>query len=213
MRHRPHLPTIFVAAWLASAAVTIRPGLAGEEAPAPTPEQVRFFETQVRPTLAEHCFKCHGPDKQKANLRLDSRAGALAGGDSGPAVVPGNLEESLLITAIGHADELLKMPPAKKLDEPKIAALTQWVKIGAPWPGADPAAPAVATRKGEYQISEKDRAHWAFRPIVSPAPPAVQDKGWGTNPIDAFIRARLAAKGLRPNPPATGQELIRRAYF
>src|SRR4051812_36866650 len=72
MRHRPHLPIFFVAAWLASAAVTIRPGLAGEEAPAPTPEQVRFFETQVRPTLAEHCFKCHGPDKQKANLRLDS---------------------------------------------------------------------------------------------------------------------------------------------
>src|SRR4051812_42078770 len=203
MRHRSLPPTIYVAALLTLAALTIRPAPAVE---APTAEQVRFFETQVRPTLAESCYKCHGPDKQKANLRLDSRASALRGGDSGPAVVPGNLEESLLITAIGHVDEVLKMPPSKKLDAPKIFALTRWVEMGAPWPGASTGAEApAASVKGEYQVNDRDRAHWAFRPVVRPALPPVRDKAWGTNPIDGFIGGGLGAKGLAPNPPASKQ--------
>src|SRR3954447_2109394 len=163
MRHRSLPPTRYVAALLTLAALTIRPAPApaDEASEAPTAEQVRFFETQVRPILVDSCYKCHGPDKQKANLRLDSRAGALRGGDSGPAVVPGNLEESLLITAIGHADEVLKMPPSKKLDAPKVAALSRWVEMGAPWPGSDAAA-AAAVPKAEFAMTEKDRAHWAF---------------------------------------------------
>src|SRR5262245_59284945 len=98
MRDSPRLSPIVLTVTLA--AMAGGPSRAAAPPPAATPEQVRFFETQVRPTLVEHCFKCHGPDKPKANLRLDSRASVLAGGDSGPAVVPGNLEESLVVTAI-----------------------------------------------------------------------------------------------------------------
>jgi hypothetical protein len=201
----------------ASAALATVVAAAADEAaaPQPTPEQVRFFETQVRPVLADNCFKCHGPEKQKAHLRLDSRAAALAGGDSGPAVVPGNLEESLLVAAISHADELLKMPPAQKLEPAKIAALTEWVKIGAPWPGpAEPPAPPAA-RKGALQITEKDRAHWAFQPVGRPRVPLLSKNAaaWAANPIDAFIAAGLEPAGLQPNPPAPRHVLIRRATF
>ena len=207
------LPALFALVGLLPVPRAVAAAVDGSQ---PTPEQVRFFEAQVRPVLLENCVKCHGPVKPKAHLRLDSRAAVLAGGDTGPAVVPGNLEESLLITAISHADEVLKMPPKQKLDAAHIAALTRWVKIGAPWPGPVEAVggPAPA-RKGEYQITAKDRAHWAFRPIARPAVPAIRDRAGGGsgNPIDAFIRARLDAKGLQPNPPATKQELIRRATY
>jgi hypothetical protein len=197
---------------------TPRPTRAGDEGastPVVSPEQIRFFESQVRPTLVEHCFKCHGPDKHKANLRLDSRAAILAGGDSGPAVVPGNLEESLLITAISHGDEILKMPPSGKLDAGRISALTDWVKMGAPWPESDTTTAALGPppRKGALTITDKDRAHWAFRPVAAVPLPAVRDSSWCRNPIDRFIRAGLEARGLRPNPPATRRELIRRATF
>jgi hypothetical protein len=193
----------------------IPPGAAAaaERDTPPTAEQVRFFETQVRPVLAENCFKCHGPEKPKAHLRLDSRAGALAGGDSGPAVVPGNLDESLLVTAISHADEVLKMPPAQKLDALKIAALTRWIEIGAPWPGPAEPNPAAAPRKGALQVTAKDRAHWAFQPVKRPVVPALRDATWAANPIDAFIAAGLQEAGLRPNPPAPRHVLIRRAAF
>src|SRR3954452_15553842 len=98
----------------------------------PSAEALQFFETDVRPVLAENCFKCHGPTKQKGGLRLDSREAVLRGGDTGPAVVPGKHDESLLIEAI-HYDGL-EMPPGGKLDEAKIAILTRWVEQGAPWP-------------------------------------------------------------------------------
>src|SRR5262249_32832543 len=152
------------------------------------------FETKVRPVLAENCWKCHGDAKQKAGLRLDSRAAMLKGGEEKrPVIVPGQPEQSLLVKAINHAGEL-KMP-AKKLSAPIIADLTLWVKAGAPWP-ADEAKP-------------KEGPHWAFQPIKRPAVPAVKQRAWVANPIDPFILAKLEAKGLRPNPPAAKQELIR----
>jgi hypothetical protein len=209
MTLRAHRPTLCLLALLAAVANPPARAVAAEPLQ-PTREQVRFFETQVRPVLAENCFKCHGPEKQKAHLRLDSRAAALAGGDSGPAVVPGNLAESLLVTAISHADEILKMPPAQKLEPAKIAALTRWVKIGAPWPGA---APAAAPPKGDLRVTAKDRAHWAFQPVKRPVLPVVRDASWATNPIDVFIAAGLEASGMRPNPPAPRHVLIRRATF
>ena len=135
--------------------------------PEPTPEQVRFFETQVRPTLVENCFKCHGPEKQKGHLRLDSRAAVLAGGETGPAVIPGNLEESLLITAISHADDTLKMPPSQKLDAARIAALTRWVKLGVPWPGSEAERPVVAGgRREKWRVPDHREGP---RPLGVPA--------------------------------------------
>ncbi len=92
-----------------------------------------FFEGQVRPVLVNECGKCHSAAKHKGGLRVDSRAALLTGGDTGPAVVPGKPEESLLVAAINHAGP--EMPPSGKLPAPKIEALTQWVKMGAPWPG------------------------------------------------------------------------------
>ena len=188
-----------------------------DDAPAKAPaveEQGRFFEAKVRPILVEHCAKCHGDKKRKAGLRLDSRAAMLEGGDSGPAVAPGKPDESPLIAAVRY--EGPNMPPSKKLAPPQVEALTQWVRMGAPWPGSDrPEASTTASgvRKGAFTITDEDRAHWAFRPLVAPAPPSVADPLWAANPIDAFIRAGLEAKGLTPNPPATKLELIRRATY
>src|SRR5262249_26374319 len=99
------------------------------------------------------------------------------------------------------------------LAKEKIADLTQWVKMGAPWPGDTNAPAAPAAAKGEYQVSAQDRAHWAFQPVKRPAVPRVKDAAWEANPIDAFIRAALEAKGLSPNPPASKRELIRRLYY
>ena len=96
---------------------------------------LQFFENKVRPILVENCFSCHGEKKQRGGLRLDSLAAMLEGGDQGPAIVPGQPEKSLLVKGISHEDKDFKMPPTKKLAREQIADLTNWVKIGAPWPG------------------------------------------------------------------------------
>jgi mono/diheme cytochrome c family protein len=173
-----------------------------------TPAAVQFFEAKVRPVLADNCFECHAGKKQKGGLQLDSLGAMLAGGDTGPAIVPEHPEKSLLIKAINH-DGKLKMPKNKKLTRDEIDALTQWVKMGAPWPGAS----TTPVKKGDFVISDKDKAHWAFQKVKRPSTPDVANNTWVRNPIDAFILARLEAKGLAPAPPASKQELVRRVYF
>ena len=173
---------------------------------APTHEQVEFFEKSVRPVLVEHCYKCHGPEKQKGDLRVDSREALLKGTDSGPIVVPGDPMKGTFIKSIRHEIEN-KMPvKAPKLSEEKIAALTEWVKMGMPWPEHDKnAAPTKA------QIAS---THWAFQPIRKPALPAVKDPAhWAQNEVDRFILAKLEAAGLTPSPIASRYTLIRRASF
>jgi hypothetical protein len=183
-----------------------------KEQPSLPPAAIAFFEKKVRPVLADHCSRCHGEMKQKGSLRLDSRAAALTGGDRGPVLVPGQPESSLMMKAISYANPELKMPPSKKLSREQIEALTEWVKMGAPWPGADKTT-APTPRRTEFQISDRDRAHWAFQPVQRPIVPAVKNPAWAGSPIDAFILAKLEAKGLQPNPPATKSELIRRVYY
>ncbi len=180
---------------------------AAKSAP-PTARQLEFFESKVRPILVERCQKCHDAEKHKGGLRLDSGVAILAGGDSGPALVPGNPKESLLIQAIKY--ESLEMPPTGKLADREIETLTEWVRIGAPWP-AEEGGPAV--RKGDFEITDDDRKHWAFVPIVRPAVPAIPQPELAANPIDHFIQARLHDKGLTPNPTADKRTLIRRLYF
>jgi hypothetical protein len=177
----------------------------------PSPEAAAFFETKIRPVLIENCFQCHSDKKQRGGLRLDSRAAILRGGDTGPAIVPAQPEKSLLIQAISQEGDL-KMPPSKKLRAQQVADLTHWVKMGAPWPGAEKGGVAVPPR-GEFQISEKDRAHWAFQPLRRPALPVVKNTAWAANPIDAFLLASLEAKGWQPNPPASKRTFIRRATY
>lgn len=193
--------------------VLLAPVAAAQEvkAPAPNSPEARFFESKIRPLLAENCFRCHGGGKRiRGDLNLTTLGGMLTGGGLGPALVPGEADRSLIIKAIRYTDKDLKMPPTKKLSAEQVDLLTQWVKMGAPWPGAE--AVKVAEKKG-FRIRPEDREHWAFQPLQRPPIPEVKNKAWVSNPIDAFILARLEKKGLQPNPAASKRELVRRVYF
>ena len=170
----------------------------------------QFFETQIRPILEAHCWKCHGGDKTRGGLDLTHRAGLLAGGDLGPSVDLAEPAKSLLVEAINYQD--LEMPPTGQLPEASIALLTEWVARGLPWPEADQASPPRHEVDEEPYISDEDRAHWAYQPLIRPRPPAGTD-AWGRNPIDRFVARRRAEKGLAPNPPAPRRALIRRLYY
>src|SRR5690349_1985811 len=121
--------------------VGMTPALVRAAEPAPTAEQLRFFETRVRPILVDQCLRCHGAQKQKAGLRLDTREHLVRGSSGGPVIVAGKPEQSLFIKAITHADPDVKMPPDKKLSDAQIADLTQWVKLGTPYPALAGAKP------------------------------------------------------------------------
>ncbi len=182
--------------------------------PAFTQDQIRFFEQDVKPILQNQCSKCHGGEKIKGNLRLTSRDNVLKGGDLGPAVALDAPLSSNLIEAINYKVGL-EMPPDGKLPEKQRAILTKWVMEGLPWtPGSDSptAAAATAKRKGGV-VTEEAKKYWAYQPIRRPAVPTVADKTWGSNPIDAFILAKLEAKGLRPAAPADPIALIRRVTY
>ncbi len=162
------------------------------------------FETKVRPVLANNCFACH---RQSAmgGLRLDSHDSIVKGGASGPALIPGKPDESLLIQVTEQTHERLKMPPGGKLKPDEIAALRAWIKDGAYWP---PEEPTQAKKSSEYVITPEQRAFWSFQPVKHPAIPEVAG---ASNPIDAFILARLEKEGLKPSPRADKRTLIRRA--
>jgi hypothetical protein len=193
-----------------SLTVTDRAARAQDQEGKPDPEQRAFFEAKVRPILESHCFTCHGPAKQKAGLRVDSRKAMMRGGDSGPILEPGNPQASRLIEVIGYTSDV-QMPPRNKLDDAEIAILTRWVKQGAEWPETAAATPALAAPS--RVISAADRAFWAFQPIRDVSPPDVADRSWPRSPLDRFILARLEEKGLRPVAPADKRSLIRRATF
>ena len=160
-----------------------------------------FFEAKIRPVLVGTCFRCHGGTKTSGELRIDSRETLLKGGESGPAIVPGKPEESLLIKAIQRQADVAAMPPEKDkaLRADQVAAFVAWVKAGAVWP--------AKTAKFE---TEK---HWAFEPVRDVAPPVVQDKAWVKTSIDPYLRAKQEAAGVRPAPVADKLTLIRRATF
>jgi mono/diheme cytochrome c family protein len=164
---------------------------------------VEFFERNIRPLLAQRCLGCHAAvDHPAGSLRLDNRESLLQGGSRGPAIVAGKPEESLLIRAVRQTSANLRMPPAGKLSDAEIAALAQWIAIGAPWAGKR--APG----------GEKDpQKFWAFTPPKDPAIPEVKNTSWVKSPIDAFVLAGLEAKELKPAHPAGKRELIRRATF
>jgi cytochrome c553 len=178
---------------------------------APSAENLEFFEKRVRPVLVAHCYSCHSSQKHKANLSLDSRAGVLKGGDSGPAIVPGAPGTSRLLRAISYQDADLRMPPKGKLSDEQIADLTRWIEIGAPWPENSTATP-VATAKGDFDL-EVRRKHWSLQPLKKPALPAVTQSDWPQSPVDRFVLARLEAKSLAPAPSADRCTLLRRVTF
>src|SRR5712692_3912721 len=141
-------------------------GLAAEANPR------EFFEIRVRPVLARSCLTCHATSRM-GGLDMTSRVGLLKGGNSGPALVPGEPEHSLLIQAVNYTHERLKMPLQQpRLSDQEVADLTAWVKAGAMWPDA----PAVAAPKGpQYKITPEQRAFWAFQPVRKPALPEIKN--------------------------------------
>ncbi|MDQ3441159.1 MAG: DUF1549 domain-containing protein, partial [Planctomycetota bacterium] len=158
------------------------------------------FAKDVQPIFAKSCYACHGPEKHKSGYRLDVKSIALKGGDIGGAIVPGKSANSALIHYVAGVDDDMVMPPkGERLSAEQIGILRAWIDQGATWPDS-----ADATRV-------KDKAdHWAFKPATRPAIPSV--KG-ATNPIDAFIHARLAQEKLIASPEADRHTLIRRLSF
>jgi len=205
-------------AGLLAFAVARTPAFAADDLPATeaeiTLEDRSFFETSVRPVLINRCQDCHSTDSPESKLSVEHLAELLTGGTRGPALVPGKPEESLLIRALSHGDVELQMPPKEKLPAAEIAALTDWVRRGAPWPGeransqtADPSETAGST------FSDEQRNYWAFQPPVKPALPPVQNGDWIRSPIDRFVLQRLEQNGMEPAPPADKRTLIRRIYL
>jgi hypothetical protein len=205
---------MLLVAWLAAPA-----GLSAEPDPKAspknglepaTPEQIAFFEKSIRPVLVRECYSCHATtaEKIKGGLTLDTRDGLRKGGKTGPGIIPGDTANSLLLKAIKHVEDDLKMPPKKKLADSVIADFEKWIALGA----ADPRDSSPKLAKNVIDI-ENGRKFWSFQPLKKTAPPAVKDAAWPKCDIDRFLLAELEAKGLKPVAAADPRTLIRRLYF
>lgn len=196
------LPFACVAAFWAAEAVCAEGDRAGE---------IEFFEKQVRPLLVTYCYECHSgaSAKLQAGLRLDYRDGLLSGGDSGPSIVPGDAQASLLVEALRY--ESYEMPPQGKLDEREIEIIVRWINSGAVWP--DEAPPELATPSPVFDLDKRKAAHWVWQSISSVEPPAVRQTQWPLSPIDQFILRDLEAAGLSPAEPLDREGLVRRLFF
>ena len=171
---------------------------------------IAFFESKIRPLIIDHCQKCHdgSAGKTKGGLTLDTRAGWQKGGDTGKVIVPGKPEESLLYQALLYTHDDVQMPPKKeggKLSDEKIAAVHAWIKMGAP----DPRDGAASKMSG---LTDQARVHWVYQPVQEPAVPVMKD-GWIRNEVDAFVLTKLRANGMKPNPQADRETLIRRVTY
>ncbi len=170
-----------------------------------------FFEMRIRPLLAENCYACH-TSARKGGLQADSGEGLRRGGNSGPAVLPGNSAGSLLIQAVSQTHERLSMPPQGKLADKQVEDLKAWIDAGAVWP--DPEEDVLpAAETASHVVPPEQRAFWSFQPLQESSPPPVRDRSWPRAPIDHFILAKLEEEGLEPVPAAVKRTLIRRASF
>ncbi|MEE3180876.1 MAG: DUF1549 domain-containing protein, partial [Planctomycetota bacterium] len=170
--------------------------------------EIEFFEKKIRPVLIERCYKCHSADskKVKGKLFLDTRDGLLKGGESGPAIVAGKPEKSLLVSALQYED--LEMPPKNKLPDTVINDFVRWIKNGA----IDPRDGKTLQAEDGIDV-EKARSHWPYTPLSQAAPPAVEDDAGKTPMIDRYILGQLKTRGLKPAKPADPRLLVRRLHF
>ncbi|OWK47071.1 PSD1 and planctomycete cytochrome C domain-containing protein [Fimbriiglobus ruber] len=184
-------------------AVVAVPGFAAEPAKSaqPSAEAIEFFEKKVRPVLAEHCLKCHGEKKQQAGLRLDTAEGMKKGTDEGPVVAPGDPDKSKLVKSVRRQGDFA-MPPDKPMPPEAVAVLSDWVKMGAPFPLSGPKTDPTAAK-----------SHWAFQPVKDQAVPSTKSDPGSKNPIDRFVLAKLEARGFVPSPRTDRRTLIRRTYL
>ncbi len=187
------------------AGACVAAGVTAAAATAAEPD-IAFFESRIRPVLVEHCQRCHGEGEPKAGLRVDSRAGLLAGGDSGPAVAPGDPAASLLMAALRH--DGIEMPPQGPLPAHVIADFETWISRGA----ADPRSGDAPADRPTVDV-EAGRAFWAFRPLATPTVPAVRDPRWPLDDVDRFVLAELDARGGVPASDADRETWLRRVTF
>lgn len=175
-------------------------------------EDIVFFENKVRPILVKRCYNCHSEEagKRKGGLWLDRKEGWKQGGDSGPALVPGDTDQSMLLHAISYLDEDLQMPPKNRLPNEERVVLKKWIAMGAPDPRDAGMAGSVRRAAIDY---EKERKKWAFRPHSSPTPPQVSNKTWSRDVLDRYILASLEERKLKPSADADPEALMRRLFY
>lgn len=206
----------------ASAAAPTAGNDAGTPAKFP-PDQIEYFEKHVRPILVKRCVECHGSELQEAGLRLDSRKALLFGIEGHPVAIPGDPGKSQIISVVKY-DGKVQMPPDGKIPEDELAKLTTWVSMGLPWPvestaavtmAAPSAPPADTLWSGtmDERYRKAREKHWALQPVVRVQPPQTSIPEWNRSPVDRFVFAKLAEKGLHPSPPADKRTLLRRAYY
>src|SRR4051812_38455436 len=171
------------------------------------------FSREIRPLLEQHCFKCHGPEKQKGGLRLDSKEAAFKPGESGEkAILPGRASESRLIKLVSSQDDNERMPSrGQPLSTIEIDLLKRWINGGAEWPATSGATAVVA--KSEMIVTDEDRKHWSYLPLQSPPLPSLRGGDAAYTSVDAFILAKLQEKQLSLSPQAGARKLARRIYF
>ena len=188
---------------------TSRAALAEE--PRPSVADVEFFEEKIRPVLVERCYKCHSATSEsvRGGLRVDDREAIRAGGDSGPSVVPGKPDESLLLQALAFDGQFYDMPPDGKLDDPVLADFRRWIESGA----ADPREPVAVAAAKPTQGPASTEDLWVSKPLVRPQLPPVTNQPWSRTDVDRFILARLEAAGLAPASGADRPTLLRRVTF
>ena len=178
-------------------------------------EPTDFFEQKIRPLLVEHCAKCHGDDQArngkepKGGLRTDGRAALLLGGETGPAVVPGDLAKSKLIEAVRYANADMLMPPKGKLPDAAIRDLETWVKAGAVWPNDK----AETGSKSTFDLAKRKGEHWCWKPMLAPPVPLVTISSQAATPVDRFLLAQLQQKNLKLAPAASKSVWLRRVTF
>lgn len=179
-------------------------------------EKLEFFEKQVRPLLANHCYSCHSTkaEKLQAGLKLDSRSAMIQGGESGPAIAPGDVENSLLISSVRY--ESYEMPPKGKLPAQEIEILERWVAMDAPWP--EETSDSMSNAESEnarpkFDLQKRKSEHWVWQSIQRAPVPQVMNQAWPRSDIDSFLLARLEEANLTPSPDASRSALLRRLYF
>jgi hypothetical protein len=184
-----------------------------ESARAGSTDAVELFEQRIRPILANECYECHGAKKQKGGLRVDFRDGLLKGGESGPAIIPGDSRKSLLLKSIRHANPDSGMPKDRPhLPDSVIADFARWVDEGAVDPRDQPqsVSPAAATESNGFAATIQTRKEWwSFRPVRMPAIPSVTNAAWSGHPVDRFLLAKMEERGLQPAPDAGRESLLR----